>query len=272
MSSNSITIKANNHRVYQCPNDKKIDLVNKIISENEKMNIVVACSKDVDVISGMIQNSKVKVIEDRDLIKDKDLTCELLISFDMPIKGIVYMARVAKATQRAIFLIDESEQKGLHDIEMLLGRSIKQDIIADFEYVVIEKKESDEKPFRKMTKDQIKEESKKRYDKVTAEPKEYEYKPKRDYGDDDKKAYSKDGKKKEYKKEFSKSDSAGQWDKKKREPNKYLGNDDKGKAKFSGKSGERNHSYDGKPKSKWDAPKKVGKKISIKARKPKDES
>jgi len=267
MSSNSITIKPNNHRVYQCPTDKKIELVNKIICENEKLDILVACSKDVDVISGMIQNQKVKVIEDRNLIKDKELSCELLISFDMPIKGIVYMARVAKSKQRAIFLIDESEQKGLHDIEMLLGRSIKQDIIDGFEYEVIEKKESDEKPFRKMTKEQIKEEAKKRYDKVTAEPKEKSYKPKRDYGDEEKKSYTKDGKKKD----FKKSDSDGKWDKKRKEPNKFLGKDDKGKAKFSGKSGERNHRHDGSVKSKWDAPKKVGKRISIKARKPKEE-
>ena len=268
MSSNSITIKPNNHRVYQCPNDKKIELVNKIISENENLDIVVACSKDVDVISGMIQNSKVRVIEDRNLIKDKELSCGLLISFDMPIKGIVYMARVAKTTHRAIFLIDESEQKGLHDIEMLLGRSIKQDIIDGFEYAVIEKKENDGPVPRKMTKVQIKEEAKKRYDKVTGEPKEKSFKPKRDYGDDDKKAYSKDGKKKD----FKRSDSAGQWDKKKKEPNKFLGKDENGKAIFSGKSGDRNHRHDGTPKDKWDAPKKVGKKISIKARKPKDES
>ncbi len=232
------------------------------------MDIIVSCSKDVAIIKDMIQNPKVRVIEDKELIKDKELSCELLISFDMPIKGIVYMARVAKAKQRAIFLIDESEQKGLHDIEQLLGRSIKQDIIADFEYVVIEKKESDERPFRKMTKDQIKEEAKKRYDKVTGEPKEKEYKPKKDYGDEDRKSYDKDGKKKDY----NKSDSAGKWDKKKKEPNKYLGKDDNGKAKFSGKSGERNHRFDGTPRDKWDAPRKVGKKISIKARKPKDES
>ncbi len=123
-----------------------------------------------------------------------------------------------------------------------------------------------------MTKDQIKEEAKKRYDKVTGEPKEKEYKPKKDYGDEDRKSYDKDGKKKEWKKDFNKSDSAGKWDKKKKEPNKYLGKDDNGKAKFSGKSGERNHRFDGTPRDKWDAPRKVGKKISIKARKPKDES
>jgi len=44
-----------------------------------------------------------------------------------------------------------------------------------------------------------------------------------------------------------------------------------GKAKFSGKSGDRNHRHDGTPKSKWDAPKKVGRKINIKARNPKSE-
>ena len=50
-----------------------------------------------------------------------------------------------------------------------------------------------------------------------------------------------------------------------------LGYDDNGKAKFSGKSGDRNHRYDGTPKDKWDAPKKVGRKINIKALKPKEE-
>jgi len=272
MSSNPISIKPNNHRVYQCPTDKKIELLNKVISENEKLNILVACAKDSEVIKDLVQNKKIQIIEDRELIKDKELSCELLISFDMPIKGIVYMARVAKATSKAIFLIDESEQKGLHDIEMLLGRSIKQDIISGFEYPIVEKKEDDRPAPRKMTQAQIKEEAKKRYDKVTAEPQEKSYKPKRDYGDDDKKSYSKDGQKKDFKKDFNKSDSAGKWDKKKKEPNKYLGKDENGKAIFSGKSGERNHRYDGSAKSKWDAPKKVGKRISIKERKPKEES
>ncbi len=266
MSSNPITIKPNNHRVYQCPTDKKVELINKNNTEIEKLDIVVACSKDVEIIKDMVQNPKVKVIEDRELIKDKELTCEMLISFDMPIKAIVYMARVAKATQKAVFLVDVSEQKGLHDIEMLLGRAIKQDIISGFEYPIVEKKEIDGP--RRMTQDQIKEEAKKRYDKVTAEPKETEYKPKRDYGDEDKKSYDKDGKKKD----FRKSDSDGKWDKKKKEPNQFLGKDENGKAKFSGKSGDRNHRFDGTPKDKWDAPRKVGKKISIKERKPKDEN
>ena len=144
-------------------------------------------------------------------------------------------------------------------------------MITDFEYPVVETKEIDPFAPKKMTKERIREEAKKRYDKVTGEPEEKEYKPKRDYGDDDKKAYSKDGKKKDFKKDFNKSDSAGKWDKKKKEPNKFLGKDENGKAIFSGKSGDRNHKFDGSKREKWDAPRKVGKKISIKARKPKED-
>jgi len=260
MSSNSITIKPNNHRVYQCPTKKKIELLNKIISENEKTDILVVCSKEPQTIIDALDNKDIKVIEDRELIKLPELSCEMLISYDLPIKAIVYMARVAKATSSAILMLDSSEQKELYHTEMLLGRAIKQEIIEGFEYPVAEKApESDRPAPKKMTKDQIKEVAKKRYDEKTQEPKEKkEYKPKRDYGDEDKKSYSKDGKKKD-------------WDKKKKEENKFLGYDENGKAKFSGKSGDRNHRYDGTPKDKYDAPKKVGRKINIKARKPKDD-
>ena len=59
--------------------------------------------------------------------------------------------------------------------------------------------------------------------------------------------------------------------KKKKAENKFLGKDENGKAIFSGKSGDRNHHHDGSQREKFDAPKKVGKTISIKARKPKEE-
>ena len=272
MSSNSISIKPNNHRVYQCPNEKKIKLLNKLISENEKSDILVVCSKNPQAIIDALDNKDIKVIEDRELIKLPELKCEMLISYDLPIKAIVYMARAAKATASAILMLDTSEQKELYHTEMLLGRAIKQEVIEGFEYAVAEKKPESERPVKKMSKDQIKEVAKKRYDEKTQEPKEKkEYKPKRDYGDEDKKSYSKDGKKKEFKKDFNKSDSAGKWDKKKKEDNKFLGYDENGKAKFSGKSGDRNHRHDGTPKNKWDAPKKVGRKINIKARKPSEE-
>ncbi len=62
--------------------------------------------------------------------------------------------------------------------------------------------------------------------------------------------------------------------KKKKPASKYLGKDKNGKAIFSAKSGERNHRYDGTPKSeneKVSSKRRKGKKISIKAIKPKKE-
>ncbi|MEO1954850.1 MAG: hypothetical protein ABGW74_09105 [Campylobacterales bacterium] len=104
----------------------------------------------------------------------------------------------------------------------------------------------------------IKEVAKKRYDEKTGnvEKKDFD-KPKFDKPKFDKP-----------KKEFKKSDRSetpDKWKKKKKAPNKYLGKDENGKAIFSGKSGERNHRYDGTPRDKYDAPKKSGKKIKIKS-------
>ncbi len=257
MSSNSITIKPNNHRVYQCPAKKKIELLNKIISENETADILVITSKEPQNIIELLDNKSIKVIEDRELIKLPDLKCEMLISYDLPIKAIVYMARVTKATSKAILILDESEQKELYHTEMLLGRAIKQETIEGFEYQAVDKKRESKNPVpKKMTKDQIKDVAKKRYSEKTQEPKEY--KSKRDFKD-------------RKKGDTSKSDSGKKWEKKRKEPNKFLGYDENGKAKFSGKTGDRNHRYDGTPRDKYDAPKKVGRKINIKARKPSEQ-
>ena len=292
MPSDSISIKPNNHRVYQCPNEKKLELLNKLIADSATTDVLVVCSAEPQTILDALENKKVKVYEDRELIKDKSLSCETLISYDLPIKNIVYMARLSKATDKAIILLDESEQKDLYQIEMLLGRAVKQEIIPGFEYAKPAPKP--EKSGRKpMTQEQIKEVAKKRYEEKTQEPQEKTYdKPKRDYGDKEKKPYDKDkkpyektgkpydkekkpydktGEKKEYKKDFSKSDSAGKWDKKKKETNTFLGKDENGKAIFSGKSGDRNHRHDGTAKENFSAPKKVGRTINIKARKPKEE-
>lgn len=244
MPADTISIKPNNHRIYQCPNDKKLELLNQIIDQNKNEDILVVCSIEPDILKEKLQNQNIKVIEDRDLVKDKDLKCDFLISYDMPIKAIVYMARVSKALKKAVMLLDESEQKTLHSIEALLGRAIKQEIIEGFEYPQKESKNSDEFARKKLSKDEIREVAKKRYESSTQEKPKFD-KPKRDFKSDDKKV--------------------DKWAKKKKAPNKFLGKDENGKAKFSGKSGERNHRHDGTPREKL-----TGKKISIKARKPKD--
>ena len=137
------------------------------------------------------------------------------------------------ATEMALILLDAKEQSKLYPIETVLKRVIKQEIIEGFEY------EQD----LKLT--------------IAQE------KPKREY------AFKTDteDKAKADKKPYDKSK---QWGKKEKAPNKFLGKDENGKALFSGKSGDRNHRYDGTQKSKYNAPKKVGRKISIKALKPKE--
>lgn len=251
MSTNSITIKPNNHRIFQCPNDKKIELLNDIIAQDKKLDILVVTSGDASSIKEQLENKDIRVIEDKDLVMDKELTCQYLISFDLPIKAIVYMARVSKTTQQAIILLDAAEQKDLYSIEMLLGRAIKQEVVEGFEYVRDPIREIDPKARKKLTKDEITEIAKKRHEDATFIKPEY-VKPKFD--------------------KKPKQDGDDKWAKKKKAPNEFLGKDENGKAKFSGKSGDRNHRHDGTPKERFDAPKKVGKKISIKARKPKEES
>lgn len=264
MLTSSITIKPNNHRVYQCPNDKKIELLNDLIQKNSKLNIIVACSQGAQDISEKIQNKAVKVLDDSELITDKELKCDFLISYDLPEKAIVYMARVSKATQQAGVLLDASEQNSLYPIEMLLGRAIKQDVVEGFEYEVIKKEVVLQRGPKPMSKQDIKEVAKKRYEDSTQEKKVYE-KPKDDFK-------KKDFKKSDFKKkDFKKSESDDKWAKTKKAPNKFLGKDENGKAQFSGKSGERNHRFDG-TKRDPSFPPKVGKKINIQARKPKDDS
>ena len=255
MSSNNLTIKPNNHRVYQCPFEKKTELLNLLITKNEGKSIVVVTAKDAKIIEDGLENKEIQVIEDKDLIKDKELRADIIIGFEMPIKNIVYMARAAKATENSFMLLDESEQKDLHFIEMLLGRAIKQESVAGFNYPVVEQ---DEKPkAKKLSKDEIKEVAKKRYEKST------------NSFDKPKKDFAKDTKRSERPKDAKSKDD--KWVKKKKAPNKFLGKDENGKALFSGKSGERNHRYDGTPRDKWDAPKVTGKKINIKARKKKED-
>lgn len=252
MSANEITIKAGNQRIYQCPNNKKIALIDKIVQENKDLDILVVCSSDVAALRESLESKEIRVVEDRELVKDKEMQCEFIIGYDMPIKAIVYMARVARASKKAVMLLNESEQKLLHSIETLLGRAIKQEAIEGFMYAVEAKKEEDPRRRKPLTKEQITEIAKKRHEDATVE------KPKREYTDKPKRDFKKDSKPKD-----------DRWAKKKKEPNKYLGKDENGKAIFSGKSGDRNHRYDGTPKGKYDAPKAGGKRISIKARKPK---
>ena len=153
MSEAQPTIKATNHKVHPCPNDKKLALIKKLVLENSSEDIIVVSSVDTQSIQEYLEDLKVRVLDDRTLIKDKDLTCTLLISFDIPAKAIIYMARLSHTTNKAVLLINESEQKLLYHIETLLGRVIKQEIIADYTYEVKEAPKKDPNAPKKLSKE-----------------------------------------------------------------------------------------------------------------------
>ncbi len=270
MSSTTITVKPNNHRIHPCENSKKLELLNKLIAEESSSDIIVVCLQNSFALKDALDDKSVKVMEDKELYQSKDLNCEVLISFDIPDKAIMYMARASKGTVKIIALVDKAEQKKLYPIEMLLGRVIKQDIIEGFEYTVEKVVEEPAFKGKKLSREDIKKVAKKRYEDKTQD------KPKKEFSND-KKSYDKDDRKKEYKprdkKDFKKSDSSDKWAKKNKTQNKFLGKDENGKAIFSGKSGDRNHRYDGTAKDKYDAPSKVGRKINVKLkREPKEPS
>lgn len=229
-----ISIKHQKHRAYPISQDKKIQLLKKLVAENsadsDKFIIVVSSEENEEILNN-ISGLNVQIIDDKTLYKSKDLKCDLLISFDVPQKSIVYISRLSHATDAAIVLVSKDEERLLYPVETLLGRAIKQEILAEFS-------------------DAPKEQEKKEYP-------------------------SRDGKKPFKKKEFTKEDKAkaAQWEKKKKAPNKFLGKDEDGKAKFSGKTGDRNHSYDGTPKERKDykMPKKTGRSVTIKGLKKKED-
>jgi hypothetical protein len=312
MPSNQITIKHNKHRVHPCPNDKKLSLLAQLIAQNSTLKTVVAVTNNIELIKEAIAADNVTILDDEELAKATELECELLISYDLPSNAATYMLRLAKATDSAIVLLDISEQKHLYPIETLLKRVIKQEIVAGFEYEEQEKMKiapkpapkreyafnanSDDKPkyakkpFDKPKYDRPKREGesserkpfeKPKYDKKPFEKPKYD-RPKREGEGSERKPFEKPkyDKKPFEKPKYDKPKRDGESSERKpfekpkydKKPNKFLGKDESGKAKFSGKSGDRNHRHDGSKKETTEAPKNVGRKISIKERKPKEDS
>lgn len=298
MPTSSITLKHNKHRVHPCPNDKKLSLINLLIAQNNNLKIVVVTANSLDTIKDAIVGDNVVVTDDNGLVEADKLTCELLISYDLPSTGALYMTRLAKATEMALILLDSDEQKDLYPIETLLGRVIKQELVQGFEYEVKEEMKKEQKSFDKPKRDSSNSE-RKSYDKPKFDKPKYD-KPKRDGEKSERKPFDKpkydkpkrDGESSERKPfdkpkyDKPKRDAEGserkpydkpKFDKPKRDgeksdkkPNKFLGKDENGKAIFSGKSGDRNHRHDGSKKETYAAPAKVGRKISIESRKPKE--
>jgi len=261
MSNPTPTIKRHNHRVHPCKDDKKGELLRFLLEKNSDKKIIVVTSRKTDITSAQ---DNVSIVSDEELIANEELRCEMMISYDLPSKASKYIDRISRTDTFALILVNPSEERVIHPIETLIGRTIMQENVEGFSEI------REEKVAQPTPKD---------FDPREERKKEFlsrgEEKPKREFKD--KKPYAKDDRgegkpwEKRDKKPYS-DDNKGDrkpWEKKERKESKYLGKDENGKAIFSGKSGDRNHSYDGTPKIR--APKLTGKKISIKPIKKKEE-
>lgn len=225
-------IKHNKHTIYPCPQNKKEELLNILLEKHNDITIAVVNSKFTQ------ENSR----DNTDFLSyeefiNTDKEYKLIINFDL-LKDTQYLEALEKATDSFVALVNEKEQQELYAIEVVLKRAIRQEKIEGFEYkeVILEKKKA-------LFVKKLKEENQKK-----DAPKKKDSFKKRE--ENSKSTTKKDGVK---------------WDKGGKKQNKFLGKDENGKAIFSGKSGERNHKYDGTPKSLEEKnSKKIIKKIIIK--------
>jgi hypothetical protein len=238
MSNPTPTLKRYNHRVHPCKDKKKEELLRFLLEKNSDKKIIVVSSAKTQLST---EQKDVTILSDEELTANKELRCEMIISYDLPPKASRYIERITRTDTYALILVNPSEERVIHPIETLLGRTIMQENVEGFSEI------REEKVAQPTKKDSDPREDRKKEFLSRGEDK-----PKREFKD--KKPYSND-----------KKGERKPWEKKEKKENKFLGKDENGKAIFSGKSGERNHRYDGTPKIK--APKLTGKKINIKTTK-----
>lgn len=148
MSSTTPALKRHNHRVHPCQAEKKDELLKLLLQKNAQINILVVTSGDKEKIKNIGDFKNVTVTNDEDLSNSPDLKAELVISYDLPQKAIIYMTRIAHTTSHALILLDESEEKLLYPIETLIGRTIMQESIEGFGPVIVAKEETIKKEYK----------------------------------------------------------------------------------------------------------------------------
>ncbi len=239
MASPTLTIKRHNHRIHPCEHKRKNELLNILITRNSGKNILIVTANGPLVLEDFPAVENVFIRSDSELTDAAELRCDLLISYDLPADATDYMARLARTDTHAVILLDKDEQTQLYPIEMLLGRTIMQEVITGFEPL------SDTPDTTRGNSRDSRREQRPRRDE----------RPRRDDKHTDKKPYDKSKSddrrpaRKPYASDAKKTDSRV---KKSSGASRYIGKDENGKPMFSGKSGERNHSHDGKPKERQD--------------------
>ncbi len=147
-----LTIKHQKHRAHPVLKEKKLKLLKQLLETNKGKNIIVVSSNENDELKS-IDLENVTITDDKTLYNDKELKTQLIISYDVPEVALVYMSRLSHSDDVALVLVEENEQNLIYPIETLLGRAIKQELVAGFEInpLVAEEfkpRDNDKKPYK----------------------------------------------------------------------------------------------------------------------------
>lgn len=258
----SSTIKRQNHRIHPCITARKTELLNFVISQNPARSILVVTANDTKAID-IAQTKEITLVSDSDLVQPSETMYDIIISYDLPEKAIIYMTRYARAKEFAIILLGAEDQKHLYAIETLFGRTITQEPLASFEPnfgIAVEQKNKEEIAVQRAKREEERNNprSAKRDFKPRRNDSKSDFKPKRDDArpefkpedrgprDDNRPA------RKPYEGNKTQSRSSNPWEKNKSKPTEFLGKDENGKPIFGTKTRERNHYIDGTPRTDAD--------------------
>jgi len=132
MSLSNTSVKRQNHRVHPCSLKQKRALLKFLLEKYKEETIFVVKTDSSEELDDII-NEKVTIISDKEIADSAELQCDILISYNLPENEEDYMVRLSRAKSEALILLDPNEQKQLHSIERLIGRSLIQEIVSGFE-------------------------------------------------------------------------------------------------------------------------------------------
>lgn len=223
----SSPIKRQNHRIHPCNAERKIELISHLISINSGKSILIVTSGATEELQKDLEGAK--VMNDAEIAENPSLQYDVLISYDLPEKGLVYMARLARAKEYALIVLDAEDEKKLYPIELLLGRTIMQEVIAGFEPdfgIAVHNQQKAEAKAKREERDKLNEAKRSKSD--TKER----------------------GKGSEHRRPASRNEDDGFRSKKQYESKpKFLDRDESTKPKSKSKSRDRNHYHDGTPRT-----------------------
>jgi superfamily II DNA/RNA helicase len=129
----SATIKRHNHRVLPCNTERKIELINFLIKNNNALEIVIVSKEAIKDFKDISLNEKIKITTDSTFNDDVISEFDMLINYDLPQDPQEYLKRLELAKVYSFILLDPADHAELYPIETTLGRVLVQDPIKAFE-------------------------------------------------------------------------------------------------------------------------------------------